>query len=75
MQGARKWRISGNLRVTAALPQKIKWSEQGGAISRLHGALSSVNLRCNRLLMGRNLVCEFGPRYVLANIRIVPDRW
>ena len=47
----------------------------GGAISRLHGALSSVNLRCNRLLMGRNLVCEFGPRYVLANIRIVPDRW
>lgn len=47
----------------------------GGAISRLHGVLSSVNLRCNRLLMGRNLVCEFGPRYVLANIRIVPDRW
>jgi hypothetical protein len=56
MQGGRKWRIAGNLRVTAVLLQKIKWSEQGGEeISQLHDALSSVNLRSNRLLMGRNL--------------------
>ena len=55
MQGTRKWRIEGNLRVTAGVsPGKQMVRTGGAAVSQLHGALLSFTLRFYSLMMDRN---------------------